>query len=176
MWTVKAISPLEGRRIEELVRAHQRSVRGFLAFLGCPAALVDDLVQDVFLSVLSSGFEDRGPRPTAAYLRRVAHHLLLKALRRERRSGALPEAAAAEAAWVEYERDDGGEGYLAALRECLRRMKGRPREVLALRYESSLRRGAIAERLGMAESGVKSVLARARRSLRACVEERLESS
>ena len=80
----------------------------------------------------------------------------------------------AEAAWVDYEREDGGEGYLGALRECMRRLKGRAREVLELRYELSLRRVAIAERLGMAESGVKSVLVRARRTLRDCVEARLD--
>ena len=47
------------RHVEELVGRHQATVRGFLLYLGCPASQLDDLIQDVFLSLLSSDFEDR---------------------------------------------------------------------------------------------------------------------
>lgn len=154
------------------MRRHQASVRGFLAFLGCPSALLDDLTQDVFLSVLSTGFEDRGPASTAAYLRRVAYHLVLKVVRRERRQVTLADPEGAEAAWVSYEADDGGTGYRLALRECLRRLTARAREVLRLRYGESVQRTAIAESLGLSEAGVKSILVRSRRRLRDCIEAR----
>ena len=173
---MKAISTPDGRTVEDLVRRHQASVRSFLVFLGCPHSLLDDLVQDVFLSLLSARFEDRGPRATAAFLRRVAHHLLLKTMRRESRNVSLPDPDAAEAAWVDFEGDDGGQGYLAALRECLERLTGRAREVLHLRYESSVRRAAIAERLELSEAGVKSILVRARKRLKACIETRLDAT
>lgn len=155
------------------MRAHEASLRGFLVFLGCPTLLVEDVLQDVFLAVLARPFEDRGPRATGAWLRRVGHHVLLKTLERERRHVPLPEPGPAEAAWAEYEGDDQGAGYLEALRQCLRRERGRAREVLALRYAHSLGRVAIGERLGLAESGVKTILARARGRLRACIERRL---
>jgi RNA polymerase sigma-70 factor (ECF subfamily) len=151
-------------------------VRSFLVFLGCPKSLLDDLVQDVFLSLLSARFEDRGPRATAAFLRQVAHHLFLKTMRRERRNVSLPEPEAAEAAWVSFEGDDNGQGYLTALRECLGRLTGRAREVLRLRYERSVNRTAIAEQLELSEAGVKSILVRARKRLKSCIESRVDAT
>lgn len=170
---MRAVSTLDGRKVEELVRLHQGHLRGFLVFLGCPSSHLDDLVQDVFLSLFSVRFEDRGPAATRGFLRRIAHHLLLRAMRREQREVLLEDPSAAEAAWVEYEADDGGGSYLAALQECLQRITGRARQVLQLRYASARRRSAIAEELGLTEAGVKSILVRARRRLRACVEARL---
>jgi RNA polymerase sigma-70 factor (ECF subfamily) len=174
---MKAPSVHHSHVVEELVRRHQASVRGFLVYLGCPCALLDDLVQDAFLSVLTSDFERRSDAQTSAYLRSVAKNLLLKALQRERRLPRMadgPELAAAEAAWVEFEADDGGEGYLAALRQCLLGLEQRAREVLGLRYSAGQRLTAIAERLALTESGVKSILVRSRKRLRACIERRLK--
>ncbi len=51
-------------------------------------------------------------------------------------------------------------------------MAGRAAEVLRLRYGESQRRAAIAGRLGLTESGVKSILVRTRAKLRDCVERR----
>jgi len=174
---VKAIPRgLDRRSVEALVREHQRSLCGFLAFLGCPTHLVEDLAQDVFLSVLASPFEYRDPSATRAYLRKVGRHLFLKTMRRERLRAPLADLAAAEGVWVEhYEREDEGESYLAALRECLRQLPERPREVLRRRYEEGVPRARIAGDLGLGEAGVKSILVRARRRLRDCVEARLES-
>ena len=163
------------RAVEEFVQRHQRSVRGYLAVLGCPGHLLDDLVQDVFLSVLASRFEDRGNASSAAFLRKSARHLFLKAMYRERRQPTLIDLGAIEVAWTEYERDDAGEAYLAALRQCLTGVRERARAVIELRYRERLRRTAIASRLGMSESGVKSVLVRTRKWLRECIERRLAS-
>lgn len=170
---VKAPSTRTGFEVEALVRRHQGSVRGFLVFLGCPPDRLDDLVQDVFLSVLSSGFEYRGDAATAAYLRKVARHLFLKAMQRDRRQVLLADPGGIEVAWVEFERDDGGRGYLAALRECLKRIRGRAAQVLRLRYELGLGPLVIAERIELSESGVKSILVRTKKKLRECIEGRL---
>jgi RNA polymerase sigma factor (sigma-70 family) len=159
--------------VEDLVARHQASVRGFLVYLGCPASQVDDLVQDVFLSVLSAKFEDRGHASTAAFLRTVARNLFLKAMRRDGRRPVLGDPALVEEAWVEFESDDQGQSYVAALRECLRAVRGRAQEVLDLRYHAGLRRAAIADRLGLSEAGVKSILVRTRKMLRGCIERRL---
>jgi RNA polymerase sigma-70 factor (ECF subfamily) len=170
---VKAVSNQRAALVEALVRRHQDSVRGFLLFLGCPPSRVDDLVQDAFLSVLSAQFEERSDAATAAYLRKVARNLFLKWLRKERRQPVVVDLEGAETAFEEFEGDDGGDSYVAALRQCLVGMDERAREVLGLRYRSNLRRTAIAGRLGLSESGVKSILVRTRKRLRACVERRL---
>lgn len=172
---MKAPSTRDERTVVELVRRHQHSVRGFLLFLGCPGDLVDDLVQDVFLSVLSSSFEQRSDAATAAFLRVVARNLYVKAMRRERRRLRVDDWDGLEAAWTEFEGGDFGEGYLTALRECLGGLPERARQVIGLRYGEDLGRVHIAGRLGMSESGVKSVLVRARRRLRECIERRLAS-
>ncbi len=157
-----------------MVRTHHGAVRGFLVFLGCPDSLVDDLTQDVFLSVLSSSFEDRGPASTLAYLRTVAKHLFLKAMRRERRQQPIDEIEASERLFErEFDRGDGGDAYLGALQQCLTGVEGRASEVLRMRYEEKLRREQIASRVGLSESGVKSILVRTRKRLRECVERRL---
>ena len=170
---MKAQSRLATARVEQLVRQHQDSVRGFLLFLGCAPARVDDLVQDAFLSVLTSGFEDRGDAQAGAYLRKVARNLFLKGLRNEERRPRLVDLDEAERAWMRFEGDDGGDSYLRALRRCLEHLDGRPREVVDLRYRENLRRGVIARRLGLSESGVKSILVRTRERLRDCVERHL---
>jgi RNA polymerase sigma-70 factor (ECF subfamily) len=172
---VKATSSKTAREVEELVHLHQGSVRGFLVYLGCPADRLDDLVQDVFLSFLSARFEDRGESSTRAFLRRIARNLFLKTMQRERRQTLLPDLVLAEGAWVEFEREDGGASSLSALRECLAGITGRAAEVLRLRYEESVRLAVVANRLGLTESGVKSILVRTKRKLRDCIKRRLAS-
>jgi RNA polymerase sigma-70 factor (ECF subfamily) len=171
---VKAVSSRKSAEpVEELVRRHQGAVRGYLIVLGCPGRLLDDLIQDTFLSMLSSGFEDRGQASTAAFLRKVARHLFLKTMQRERRQLDHADLLGSEQAWSGFERDDGGERYLVALRECLARLRERTREVILMRYRDQLQQAAIASRLGLSASGVKSILVRTRRALRECVERRL---
>lgn len=160
-------------QIEQFVQRHQGSVRGFLVYMGCAGDKLDDLVQDVFLSFLSSKFEDRGELATRAFLRRIARNLFLKGLERERRQIVQADPELAEGAWVLFEASDGGNGYLAALRECLLNLHGRALEVLRLRYEESVQLVGVASQLGLSESGVKSILVRTKRRLRDCVERRL---
>ena len=172
---MESLSAHRAELVEALVRRHQAAVRGYLVDLGCPTRLLDDLVQDVFLSLLRSGFEERGAAEPAGYLRKVARHLFLKSVQRERLQPVALDVELADAAWDAFEGQDGGEGYLDALRHCLRRLRDRARGVLELRYAERLDRAAIGARLGMGEEGVKSLLARAKAVLRECVEKRLAS-
>jgi RNA polymerase sigma-70 factor (ECF subfamily) len=168
-----AVTPKELNEVEELVRTHQTGVRGFLVFLGCPARLVDDLVQEVFLSALAARFEARNRAETAAYLRKVARHLLGKALERESRAPAPLDFEVAEPVWTRFEGEDGGRHYLDALRECVSRLVGQAADVIRMRYRDGLQRAQIGEQLQLSEAGVKSILVRTRARLRACVERRL---
>lgn len=173
MVAVNPLSRSEGRAVEEFVRRHQGPVRGFLVYLGCPEDRLDDVVQDVFLSFLAARFEDRGEAATRAFLRRIARNLFLKTMQRERRQVQLADPVGAEGAWVAFEQEDQGQGYMAALEHCLRSIAGRPAEVLRLRFEESVRLSTVARRLGLTESGVKSILVRTKRRLRECIERRL---
>jgi len=160
-------------QVEQFVKCHQGSVRGFLSFMGCGRDRLDDLVQDVFLSFLAANFEDRGEKATRAFLRRIARNLYLKALERERRQPKMLNPELLESAWVEFESDDAGDGYLDALRVCLGGLRGRALEVLRLRYAESIQLIPLAARLGLSESGVKSILVRTKGKLRDCVDRRV---
>ena len=155
--------------------AHQGAVRGYLRYLGCPSSLVDDLAQETFLTLLSAQFEERDEHSTARFLRTIARHLFLKSLRRLDRDPPSLDLDEAESVWVEFQEDEGGAPYLDALRRCLTAIKGRAKAVLELRYTGNLGRAAIAGQLELSESGVHSILVRARRQLRECVERRVEA-
>jgi len=157
-----------------IVRAHQTQLFRYLRFLGCERALAEDLVQETFLALLERPFEERGPAATAAYLRRVARNLYLMWLRRRSRYPAFEDLDAADRVWERYARDDGGEGYLEALRECLAHLKARARHALVLRFQAGKSRAEIGEALGLSEDGTKSILRRARRFLRECISRKIQ--
>jgi RNA polymerase sigma-70 factor (ECF subfamily) len=169
-------SETTGAVIERLVRDHQDAIRTYLTYLGAGPDQVDDLVQETFLSFLGSTFQERDTASTRAYLRTVARNHLLKEFRRRGSRPPMQDLEAADCAWEEYEGEDNGLRFRDALERCLATLREQSRDVLRMRYGNSTPRTTIAARLGMSESGVKSIIVRARRRLRECMERRLASS
>ncbi|MEQ8762457.1 MAG: RNA polymerase sigma factor [Planctomycetota bacterium] len=158
-----------------LVSTHHRAVWRYLRLLGCEATMADDLTQETFLRLLRQPIEGLTREHAEGYLRRVAKHVFIDECRRRRRE--VPcDLHEADLVWDEAARDDGGETWRRALRDCLSRVSPRPRLVLALRYHEQLSIARVAERMKMKESGVKSILQRVKERLRECIERRLESS
>jgi RNA polymerase sigma-70 factor (ECF subfamily) len=62
----------------------------------------------------------------------------------------------------------------AALRECLKPLKGSPRRLLDMRYDGGLTIAEMAKTLGKSEASVKMQLMRVRRSLEDCIHARLQ--
>lgn len=158
---------------ETIVRAHQASLWRFLRYLGCDADAADDLVQETFLAAFRGGFEERHVGATAAYLRRVARHRFLNAVRARRARPRFEHLEEAEAEWVAWSGDDGGDRRRDALRRCVTRLRERARQAIELTYAQSRSRVEIAALLRMTVDGVKTLLRRAREALRACVEREL---
>ncbi len=171
--TLDATVSLQPADFERIVREHQSELWRYLRYLGCERHLVDDFVQEAFLTLLEKPFEERSRPATAAYLRLVARNLYLMALRRSSRAPVFEDLEAAERAWVRHTRDDGGESYLEALRECFSNLKDKAHRALELRFAENLSRLQIADALELSEDGVKSLMRRARRALRECVQRRL---
>ncbi len=171
----EAVPRWDEEAVERLVVTHQGAVRSYLRYLGCPGALLDDLVQETFLTLLSAQFEVRGEAAAARYLRTIARHLFLKSLRRLDQSPPPLDMEAAENVWARHQGDGGGSRYMDALRSCLDSITGRAKKALEMRYTAGLGRAAMADQLDLTESGVHSILVRVRRKLRQCVEERLEA-
>lgn len=156
-----------------LVRAHQAGLWRYLRFLGCQPAEAEDLVQETFLAVFREGFEVRSPAQTAAYLRAVARNRFLMVRRRERNRPWAVDIEVAEGVWARATRDDLSD-YLVALADCLQTaVTARVRQALELQYRDGASRAEIANHLGLAVEGVKTLLRRARSALRDCVEKKL---
>jgi RNA polymerase sigma-70 factor (ECF subfamily) len=166
---------MDHHQLAELAEAHHATIWRYLRAAGADADLADDLVQETFLSFLGSTFQERDPASTRAYLRTIARNHLLKEFRRIGTRPPMQDLDAAEHAWEEYEADDGGVLFREALQRCMDGLRDDAQHVLRLRYGGSVPRTTIAERLGMSEAGVKSIIVRARRRLRECVERRLAS-
>ncbi len=164
----------ERAELADLVREHQVGVWRYLRFLGCDAPEADDLTQETFLAVMEKPFDVRSRRETAAYLRTVARRRLLMHCRKRDRELIVGDLQAAEVVWAAAAGDNGLGDYLDALRQCLQSaIDERTREALQLQYHNGSSRREIAERLDLAAEGVKTLLRRARASLRACVERNL---
>lgn len=155
-----------------LVRTHQAEVWRYLRYLGASPEQADDLTQETLLQLLRGHCRDRGEDARRGWLRTVARNFYRKSLRRP---PAPAELDAADLAWSSFARDDGGNGHLGALRQCLDELDGRARRAVRLQYEEHRSREQIAADLQLSADGVKSLMRRVRTALRACVERRIGS-
>ena len=78
-----------------------------------------------------------------------------------------------EADWRQFAREDDGESWLVALRHCMSEATPRVRMALDRFYADGCSRTDLAREIGMSEDGVKSLLRRARETLRDCIEKRI---
>ena len=156
------------------VAQHQRGVLRWLRLLGCEPARAEEHCQDALLAALHHGMDQR-PAPVAArWLRTAARNAFWMALRRERRQPRVAELAELEQAWLAVHGDqDGGDGALEALHECLDGAEPRDRALLEQSYRDEVSREAMAESFGLGEAGIKQALRRARRRMQQCVEGKL---
>jgi RNA polymerase sigma-70 factor, ECF subfamily len=146
-------------------------VRRYLRFLGAGRGAVDDLAQETMLTALRHWREASPPLPwlLATARNHLRMHWRTKGNRRE-----IADVDRLHRMWIEQAGDDAGEAQRAALRECLALLPERSRQLIDLRYGSALPREAIAQRLGLRDEGVKSLLTRVRDALAACVRRRLD--
>ena len=162
--------------LSELVERHQAEIWRYLRYLGAQAAEADDLVQETFLAVARSSFEQRSPQETTGYLRTTARNQFLSLRRKQKREVLTARVEAAEAVWVEHAAGDLWNGQVSAIRDCVEKLEGRARHAIDLHYREKTSRTTIAERLGMKPDGVKTLLRRTRALLRECVERALGQS
>ena len=160
--------------IAALVRQHQAGLRSYLRWLGAADDVADDLVQDTFVAALTQPPVERDAASTAAWLRTVARHLLLRQVRTAGRRGRAVEFDEAAAAWEQHlGGSDDGEHFRAALRACLGELNPRQGEAMRLRYGDDLPVAAVGQRLGIGAAGAETLLRRLRAVLRTCIERRL---
>lgn len=164
-----------------LVWLHQGAVRAYLGRTTRDRELVDDLGQEVFVTAYRSLGSFRGEASLRSWLLGIARNQWLVFLRGEQRRLARQakrlelELSRWQVRRVEQRTPLELDEERGALRECLNELPERSRALVEAHYYKGRSAIGIAEDLGRKASAVRMTLLRARRSLRACVEQRLAS-
>ncbi len=161
-------------QVQALFVQHLPALRGFVLSLVADFSLVDDIVQETFLTVTAkAGSFQRGTN-FRAWVWSIARYKTLQLLERSvsRAEHLSPEVLEslsvhpeAQTAFVE--------DALRHLEQCLEKLAPKSRLVVELRYQKAHRPPEIAARLGWTVEAVHVALARARVALRECVSRRL---
>jgi RNA polymerase sigma-70 factor (ECF subfamily) len=153
---------------------HQVAVRAFIGSLVRDRHARDDLFQEVALTLWHEFSRYDRSRPFGAWARGIAAN---KVLQRWHKDNRLPVPFAPEAIGAlldAYDRTEQTESSKAeALEHCLEELPEKSKQLLALRYERSLKLAEIAERLQTTMDAVHKALSRIRDRLQQCVERRL---
>ena len=168
--------PTKPMQLSDLVERHQAELWRYLRYLGAQAPEADDLVQETFLAVARSGFEQRSTGESASYLRTTARNQLLSLRRKQKHEVLSANLDSAEALWAEHASGSLWDDQLAAVRGCVEKLEGRAREAIQLHYREKTSHQSIAEKLGMKADGVKTLLRRTRAVLRECIERATQAS
>jgi RNA polymerase sigma-70 factor (ECF subfamily) len=160
------------------VGRHLRPLWRYLRMHGARPELAEDLAQEAFVVALHKQALGLDPAATFAFLRRTARFLFLRTCTNRTEHEITVLADAVDELW---QRDcaDGGDELTDDVRACVAGLTERARRAVELSYGLGGRdpasRARIAAALGMQETGVKTLLQRARETLRACLERKRET-
>lgn len=160
--TQRAIPTTAASLVERAYDAHYRDVYRYVLALTRSAADADEVTAEVFERALRTWRDE--PDRVAAWLLLTARRIATDRWRRTRRLVAVLSRVRA------LDRTDAGEEqaeFWAWFDAVSRVLTVRQREALVLRYQRDLSDADIATVLGLSESGVRSLVARALDTLRA---------
>ncbi|MBA3700636.1 MAG: sigma-70 family RNA polymerase sigma factor [Planctomycetes bacterium] len=162
---------------EILVREHQAMVLAYVSGIVDDHALVEDVCQEAFIDGFRNLAALRRDESFPAWLRTIARHRALAALRQRNREAVLSPATIAgmEEVFTAIEQTP-GVGFsdrVAALRTCVDQLPDAMRDCCRLHYFDGQRTADIAERLGQSLAAVLKRLQRAREVLGDCIGRRL---
>ena len=159
----------------QLVEAHQRMLRGFVAVLCADLSVSDDLAQETFLRGLR--LLNRVEEATAlpSFLRGIARNVVREHFKKSRRRQANLDRFLewTEESWEtgQWSGGAGGIDLQERLHFCLNRLTERARKLFRLRYEDGLTSGEIGKTLDMTAEAVRTANSRTRRALLTCLKE-----
>lgn len=160
--------------ISAFVRRHQTGLCRFLRLAGA-GAQAEEMAQEAFLVAIRRGVADDGPDRAAAFLRQTAKNLWLRTRRDDRRRSQR-QAELAEHLWQQHidPADDQGDRWLEALAHCRDGLPPRSRLALDRTYRDGWSRAQLAAELAIGEHGARSLLQRLRKTLKDCIQRRLD--
>lgn len=152
------------------------SVRGYVVSLVPSFGLVDDVMQEVFITVTSKASDFEEGTDFRAWVFSIARYKVLEAIRKNGSSAIALDAKVIEAlsdceSSVEFPEDQ-----LAAVQKCKESLAPQARRAIELRYEQAQFPPEIATKMGWTVNAVNVALSRARRALRDCVRLQLDDA
>jgi RNA polymerase sigma-70 factor (ECF subfamily) len=130
----------------------------------------EDVVQECFLRLWRNAADWREGTPVLPWLVLTAKNLCIDQLRRLRRVGP-PEDAVSDIDETDLERDLYSAQLVARVRKAIAELPPRQRDALMLTWAGELSNAEAGQMMGVSEQAIESILSRARRGLRALLQD-----
>ena len=136
----------------------------------------DDILQQVAVAVIKNYDKYDKDRPFVAWAIGIAKNEVLMHRRKNSQNKLIFSTQAIQAIAEVYEEESSKlDDTKKALAVCIKKLKGRAKRILEMRYVSELAIPRIAQKLGMTQSAVYTTFHRIRLALRDCINRQLSS-
>jgi RNA polymerase sigma-70 factor (ECF subfamily) len=136
----------------------------------------DDILQQVAVAVIKNYDKYDKDRPFVAWAIGIAKNEVLMHHRKNSQSKLIFSTQAIQAISEVYEKDSSKlDDIKNALDVCIKKLKGRAKRILEMRYVSELTIPRISQKLGMTQSAVYTTFHRIRLALRDCINRQMYS-
>ena len=148
----------------------QPAVAGFISSIVPRFQDADDLLQQVAIAIIKNYEKYDKDRPFVAWAIGIAKNEILMYHRKNSQSKLIFNTRAIETISEAYEKESATfDDIRKALDVCIKKLKGRSRRILEMRYISELSIPRIAQKLGMTHSAIYTFFHRIRLALRDCI-------
>jgi RNA polymerase sigma-70 factor (ECF subfamily) len=160
--------------VQTLFVQNMMALRGYVLALMPDFGRVDDIVQETFLTATAKATDFEEGTNYKAWIFAIARFKVLEAIREPACAALALDAEVIEALSAQEGQEDWAEQHLRALAGCVERLAPQAHKLIEMRYQQAERPPEIAHRMGWSVNSVNVALARARASLRGCVESALK--
>jgi RNA polymerase sigma-70 factor, ECF subfamily len=168
-------NPTRLAHVQENFVRHILPLRGFVHGLVPRRHLVDDIVQETFLTACQKADSYEPGTNFRAWIFTIARFKALGAIKRDSGQSALLEPDVVDLLAAEERPDHKLQDRVTALDQCVEKLARAARTAVVLRYAENLGPTEIAQRMGWSVNALNVALSRARIFLRHCVEQGLHA-
>ncbi len=160
--------------VQQHFMRHQQALLAFVLSLAPSLQDAQDIVQEVFLVVTRKSSSWTEGTNFLFWVCTVARYEVLAFQRNHARQGVKLDSDVIELIAAEVPPDlEAFEQRVEYVRQCMKRLSPKARELILLRYHSAQMPEAIAPMVGWTVNAVRVALTRARQALRECLERQL---
>lgn len=164
--------------VEFISKRH--SLNAFIYGMVRDSSVTDDIFQDVWIQLTKAVEKGVQIENLERWCRGVARNRILQYWRTKRRDKVLANSSLLDLVDVAFEENREEKERLDqnrhALRKCMETLPDKSSRILKMKYSHNLEMKSIAEKIGKSTDAVKMLVCRIRKSLRKCIETRLEES